>query len=68
LSFGGKTPILPPRMEDLVSPPQKQRRHTWPWFVALGVIAAFVLAVLWVRAEIQRVQAQRQTQMPTPAK
>jgi hypothetical protein len=68
LSFRRKTPILPPRMEDFVQPPQKQRRHLWPWFAAIGVVAALVLAVVWVRAEIQRVKEQRQPQMPASGK
>lgn len=35
-------------------PPQTPRR--WPWFVLAAVIAAVVLAVLWVSAEVRRVK------------
>jgi len=30
------------------------RRYVWPWFVAFALVIGILLAVLWMRAEIQR--------------
>lgn len=51
-------------MEQWNSPPRAPRKLTWPRFAALAAVVAIGLAILWVRAEVRRVQEQRQTQMP----
>jgi F0F1-type ATP synthase assembly protein I len=41
-----------------------KKRFIWPWIVAAMVLLGITLAVVWVRREAQRIQNQRQYQIP----
>ena len=40
-------------------PDENPRRHRWPWFVAAAVVLGVVLAVVWMRFAVKRVEQQR---------
>jgi len=40
------------------------RRYTWPWFVLAALLAAIVLAVIWLSFEIKRTQRIRDLNAP----
>ncbi|HSU56739.1 MAG TPA: hypothetical protein VLT36_21960 [Candidatus Dormibacteraeota bacterium] len=40
------------------------RSYKWPWFVAVAVLLAIVLAVLWMRHEIDRTRRIRDANSP----
>jgi len=40
------------------------RRHTWPWMVLAAVLLGAVLAVVWVRQEVRRLQWQKEVALP----
>jgi len=44
---------------------EKNPRRLWPWVLAAALGLGFVLAVVWVRAEVRRIQEQRQMAMPS---
>lgn len=67
LSLGNRQPILIRRMQYPPRSTNAPRSLKWPRFAALAAVVALVLAILWVRAEVRRVQEQSQTQMPAPA-
>jgi hypothetical protein len=46
------------------APPQ---RYKWPWFVLAAFILAIILAVVWMRAEIERTRRIRDANAPAPA-
>jgi len=45
---------------------QPSRRHVWPWFVLAALILGGVLAVIWMRAEIRRMELRRSYQYDQP--
>ncbi|MSU58403.1 MAG: hypothetical protein EXS35_09525 [Pedosphaera sp.] len=45
---------------------QLPRRHVWPWFVLAALILGGVLAVIWMRAEIRRMELRRSYQYDQP--
>jgi hypothetical protein len=40
--------------------PSGARRHRWPWLVALGLVLGIVLAVLWMKQEVERTRLRTQ--------
>jgi len=42
------------------------RKYVWPWFVALAVVLAIILAVLWISKEVERTRRLREVNPPTP--
>jgi hypothetical protein len=42
------------------------QRHVWPWFVAFALIFGVLLAIVWMRAEIQRAKEQQNYRYDVP--
>jgi len=40
--------------------PSDRPRYRWPWLVALGLVLGIVLAVLWMRQEVERTRFRTQ--------
>src|SRR5438445_11235790 len=45
---------------------EQKPRYRWPWFVLAAFVLAIVLAVLWMRKEIERTRRIRDLNSPTP--
>ena len=40
------------------------RRYVWPWFVLAAVLAAILLAMIWLSVEIERTRRIRELNTP----
>jgi hypothetical protein len=43
---------------------EARRRYVWPWFVLVAILAAIVLAILWLSVEIERTRRVRDLSVP----
>lgn len=47
-------------------PEEMPRRHRWPWFVLAGVVLWIVLAVIWMAADVKKLEHERDFNAPVP--
>lgn len=47
-------------------PNENPRRYKWPWFVLAAVVLGIVLAVLWMRVAVNKVERERDYNAPLP--
>jgi len=48
-------------------PEDPPRRHQWPWFAAGVVVLGLVLAVVWMRLAVKKLEQERDVNGPLPA-
>jgi hypothetical protein len=55
-------------MPELNRPPDENPpRYKWPWLVGAAVVLAIVLAILWMRAAVNKVERERDFNAPLPS-
>jgi hypothetical protein len=47
-------------------PEEIPRRHRWPWFVLAGVVLWIVSAVIWMAADVKKLEHERDFNAPVP--
>jgi hypothetical protein len=48
-------------------PNENPRHYKWPWVVAAAVALGIVLAVIWVRVAVKKVESERDWNAPLPS-
>ena len=43
------------------------RRYIWPWFFWGFVLLGFILAIIWMTAEVKRLERERDYSAPIPS-
>jgi len=51
---------------EMNEPKENPRRYQWPWFVAAAVVLAIVLAIVWMRLAVKKVERERDGNSPLP--
>jgi hypothetical protein len=49
------------------NPNKNPRRYLWPWLVLAAVLLAIVLAVVWVRVAVKKIERERDYNAPIPS-
>jgi hypothetical protein len=48
-------------------PEEIRRRYRWPWLVLAGVVLWIVSAVIWMAADVKKLERERDFNAPVPA-